>query len=212
MKKYFITGLVVLLPLALTFWIVSFIVGLLTDPFLGAARNILETIGIKQVHFFFLSSEQLFDYLSKILVLVFLVAFISLIGWIGRYFFFTYILKLGDAILHKIPLISTVYKTSQEFIQTILTSTNKSFKQVVLVPFPHKSALSIGLVTRDDMEIDNRVAVFVPTTPNPTSGFLILFSKDEVIPIDMKVEEAMRYVISCGVLLTPIRPLKDMPK
>jgi len=212
MKKYFITGLVVLLPLALTFWIVSFIIGLLTDPFLGAARNILETIGIKKVHFFFLSSEQLFDYLSKILVLVFLVAFISLIGWIGRYFFFTYILKLGDAILHKIPLISTVYKTSQEFIQTILTSTNKSFKQVVLVPFPHKSALSIGLVTRDDMEIDNRVAVFVPTTPNPTSGFLILFSKDEVIPIDMKVEEAMRYVISCGVLLTPIRPLKDMSK
>jgi len=116
-------------------------------------------------------------------------------------------MKIGDTILHNIPVISTVYKTSQELIQTILTTSNKSFKQVVLVPFPTPDSWSIGLVTRDDIEIEKRVAVFVPTTPNPTSGFLVMFTRDQIIPLDMKVEEALRYVISCGVLMTPIRKM-----
>ena len=205
MKKYFATGVIVLLPLALTFWIVSFIIGLLTNPFVGIAEAILSALGLNQVSFLFLSSHQVLEYSSVLLVLLFLMGVIIGIGAIGRHFFFKYLMKLGDKILHSIPVISTVYKTTQELIQTILTTSNKSFKQVVLVPFPTAESWSIGLVTRDDMDLDNRVAVFVPTTPNPTSGFLIMFHRDKIVPLDMKVEEALRYVISCGVLLTPIR-------
>lgn len=207
MKKYFATGIVVLLPLALTFWIVSFIINVLTRPFVGIAEAILSAIGMQNVSFLFLSPEQVLQYSSQILVLVFLFAIIVGIGVVGRHFFFKYLMKIGDTILHNIPVISTVYKTSQELIQTILTTSNKSFKQVVLVPFPTQDSWSIGLVTRDDIEIEKRVAVFVPTTPNPTSGFLVMFTRDQIIPLDMKVEEALRYVISCGVLMTPIRKM-----
>jgi uncharacterized membrane protein len=210
MKKYFATGIVVLLPLALTFWIVSFIINILTTPFMGMAETILSAIGLQDVSFLFLSSNQVLQYSSQILVLVFLFAVIVGIGAVGRHFFFKYLMKIGDKILHKIPVISTVYKTTQELIQTILTTTNKSFKQVVLVPFPTVDSWSIGLVTRDDIEIEKRVAVFIPTTPNPTSGFLVMFTREQIIPLDMKVEEALRYVISCGVLMTPIRKMETV--
>ena len=205
MKKYFATGVIVLLPLALTFWIVSFIIGVLTHPFVGIAETILSALGLDKVSFLFLSPEQVLSYCSTILVLLFLFGVIMGIGAVGRHFYFKYLMKIGDKILHNIPVISTVYKTSQELISTILTTSNKSFKQVVMVPFPTADSWSIGLVTRDDTEMDHRIAVFVPTTPNPTSGFLIMFNRDQVVPLDMKVEEALRYVISCGVLLTPIR-------
>ncbi|HXF28303.1 MAG TPA: DUF502 domain-containing protein, partial [Chlamydiales bacterium] len=185
--------------------IVSFIIGILTTPFLGIAQALLKAVGLHDVSFLFLSPEQVISYSSTILVLIFLFLVIIGIGAIGRHIFFKYLMKISDKILHKIPIISTVYKTSQELIQTILTSSNKSFKQVVMVPFPTAESWCIGLVTRDDMDEENRIAVFVPTTPNPTSGFLVMFQRDQVVPLDMKVEEALRYVISCGVLLTPIR-------
>jgi uncharacterized membrane protein len=205
MRKYFATGVVVLLPLALTFWVVSFIINMLTKPFLGIAETILSTLGLHDVSFLFLSPQQVLEYASTVLVLIFLFGVILGIGAVGRHFFFKYLMKISDKVLHKIPVISTVYKTSQELIQTILTTSNKSFKQVVMAPFPSEDSWSIGLVTRDDSELDGRIAVFIPTTPNPTSGFLIMFQRDRVVPIDMKVEEALRYVISCGVLMTPIR-------
>jgi uncharacterized membrane protein len=211
MKRHFITGLVVLLPLALTFWIVSFIIDLFTHPFLGFAQKTFAALGWDKVSFLFLSPEDVVNLASKVLILIFLFVVIMGIGWVGRYFLFKYILKLGDTILHRIPVISTVYKTSQELIQTILTTTNKSFKQVVFVPYPHSEAWSIGLVTRDDFEVEGRVAVFIPTTPNPTSGFLVLFEKDQIIPLDMKVDEALRYIISCGVLVAPIRRTTPPP-
>jgi len=205
MRKYFGTGLVVLLPLALTFWIVSFIISILTTPFIGVAEALLRAVGLNNVGFLFLSPDQVLQHASTLLVLIFLFLVIVGIGAIGRHFFFKFLMKIGDRLLHKIPVISTVYKTSQELIQTILTTSNKSFKQVVLVPFPTAKSSAIGLVTRDDANEENRISVFVPTTPNPTSGFLIMFDRNEVVPLDMKVEEALRYVISCGVLTTPIR-------
>lgn len=195
MKKYFATGLVILLPIALTFWIVSFIISVLTDPFLGLSEIMLTTVGVH--------SHEVLVYGGKLLALIFLLALIVGIGAIGRYFFFKYLIIISDAILHRIPLISAVYKTSQEFIQTLFNTSNQSFKQVVLVPYPHANAWTIGLITRDDFEIDGKVAVFVPTTPNPTSGFLLMYHREQLTMLDMKAEEALRYILSCGMLLSP---------
>jgi uncharacterized membrane protein len=125
-----------------------------------------------------------------------------LIGAIGRHFFFRYLIRMSDAVLHRIPIISSVYKTSQELIQTILATDNRAFKQVVLVPFPNAECYSIGLVTREGPVAPNLIPVFVPTTPNPTSGYLIMYDRSKVVPLDMSVEEAFRYIISCGVLIT----------
>lgn len=211
MKKYFVAGIVVLLPLALTFWIVSFVIDVLTTPFMGVARALISAICSDEVSRNLLAHERLLTLMSTILVLVFLLIMIVAIGAIGRYFFFKYLIRFSDRILGKIPFINSVYKTSQELIQAVLTTSNNSFKQVVLVPSSSHDSLSIGFITRNEIDADKHTAVFVPTTPNPTSGFLMLFKPEAIIPIDMTVEEAFRFIISCGVLPMPIRKVSDVP-
>jgi uncharacterized membrane protein len=201
-KKYVMTGLVMLLPLALTVWIIASIVGWLTGPFIGLAEKILSALGLTGVPLLFLSAEQAIFLLSQLLVLLFLFAFIVAIGAIGRHIVVAYCIRAGDKLIHKIPVISSVYKTSQELIQTILATDNKAFKQVVLVPFPNPECWSIGLVTKEGPVAPELIPVFVPTTPNPTSGYLIMYERSKVVPLQMTVEEAFRYIISCGVLLT----------
>ncbi len=201
MKKHIMTGLVMLLPLALTFWIVSFLLHWLTEPFIGIAEGVLKAIGLKGEGLFFMSSEQALFWISRLLVLVFLFFFILLVGVVGRYVVFKYLMRAGDSILHRIPVISSVYKTSQELIQTILSSDTRAFKQVVLVPFPHEQCWTIGLVAREAPNAFDRIPVFVPTTPNPTSGYLVMYERSKVKPLQLSIEEAFRYVISAGALL-----------
>ncbi len=209
LKRCLITGLIILLPVVLTFWIVSFFIDFFTDPFLGIAQSLLSVLGLKDVSILFFSKDQVLHFASQFLVLIFLFGMIVFIGMVARYFFFSYLMELGDKLIHKIPVVSTVYKTAQELIKTVLSNDAKAFKQVVLVPFPHEGVWTVGLVTRDDPVFGDRISVFVPTTPNPTSGYLILYEKEKVIPIEMKIEDALRYIVSCGVL---VDPPKAIPK
>ncbi len=202
MKRYFVTGLAILLPLAITIWIIDFIVDLLTEPFLGVSEQILAAIGLEEIPFLFLSPHQVITAISKVLILIALVSFIFGIGAIASRFFFKFFMHLGNTILHKIPVVRSVYKTSQELIQTIFSDDNKAFKQVVLVPFPNELSKSIGFLTRDDIG-GGKVPVFIPTAPNPTSGYLIMYQPHQVVPIKMAVEDALRYIVSCGVLIDP---------
>lgn len=214
MKKYFITGLVILLPLALTIAIVLFLVNLLTKPFMEIFQSILVHFDLLNKDFLFLSASQIQYAVSQILILSFLFFFTVFLGFITRLFFFHYLFKAWEYVIHRIPLIRSVYKTCQDVINTIFKADTKSFKQVVLVPFPSKESQSIGLVTRDDLpgiphkQGQDLVAVFVPTTPNPTSGYLVVYDESELTYIDMKVEDALKYIISCGVILN--QPFKTL--
>jgi len=216
MRKYFITGLAILLPLALTFLIVMFLVNLLTVPFIGIVQPVLDYSGLLDKGFLFLTAEQLQTIVSQILVLVCLFFFTVTLGIIARWFFIHTIIRIWDKLLHRIPFIRSVYKTSQDVIQTILQSDTRSFKQVAIVPFPSSESHSIGLVTRENLPgipgapERKLVAVFIPTTPNPTSGYLIMFDEKEITYLDMKVEEALKYIISCGVILN--EPFVKAPK
>jgi uncharacterized membrane protein len=208
MKKYFVTGVVILLPLAVTIAIIAFLVNLLTDPFLELSKAILSYFNIGENGFLFFSGDQLRRFASKLVILLILFFFTVFLGFIARWFFIHKLIQLWDYVIHRIPLVSTIYKTCQDVINTIFASKTNSFKQVVLVPFPSPETRSIGLVTRDnvpfpDSNTGNLVTVFVPTTPNPTSGFLMLFEEKDLTYLDMKVEEAFKYVISCGVIPTP---------
>ena len=208
MKRYFVTGLVILLPLALTLVIVSFIFNLLTEPFVGGVQSILEYFNLLETNFLFLNSAEVQIFVSKVIILILLFYFTVMLGMLARWFFFHYILKLWDYILHRIPIVSSIYKTCQEVINTIFASKTKSFKQVVFAPYPKEDTYSIGLVTCDDVkglkhsEENKMVAVFVPTTPNPTSGFLMIYKEDDLIYLKMSVEDAFKYVISCGVIVS----------
>ena len=206
MKKYFITGLVILLPLALTIAILAFVVNLLTDPFVGLFRSILSYFNLIESGFLFFSAEQIQYYASKILILIFLVLLTIFLGAIARWYFFHSLIRLWDFALQRIPLVSTIYKTCQDVINTIFTNKTNSFKRVVLVPFPTNSGKAIGFITRENTKVNTPTeesiwtTVFVPTTPNPTSGFLMMFPEKDLINVDMKVEDAFKYIISCGVI------------
>lgn len=207
MKRYFITGLVILLPLAVTLAVMVFIFNLLTEPFAGAVRAIIDHYNIFSNGFLFFSAAQFQFFISQILVLLFMFFFTVLLGMIAHWFFVHYLIRFWDYIFHRIPVVNTVYKACQDVINTLFASKTKSFKQVVLVPFPHPESQSIGLVTQDDIQgifkdqKSSLVAVFVPTTPNPTSGFLMMYEAKDIKYIDMKVEDAFKYVISCGVIM-----------
>lgn len=214
MKKSFITGLVILLPLALTLWIVAILVSWLTNPFSGQVQSVLAKWGLLEKGFLFIPGNTLQLILSKALVIAVLLVFTLLLGFIGRRYFVDFLLKSLDTLIHKIPLVSTVYKTSQDVVHTTLKQDSGSFKQVVIVPFPSPRSFSIGLVTQEKLEnipgMEGKimVGVFIPTTPNPTSGYILLYEKSEVAYIDMKVEDALKYIISCGALMNePFRPL-----
>ncbi len=198
MKKYFLTGLVTLLPLAVTIWIVQFLVNFLTKPFIGLVTMLTDRLPI--------ASPQLIRTISQIFILIGLFLFIFFLGFVARKFFFNQLIRLGDRILEKIPLVNKVYKTSKDIVKSIFGSKERSFAQVVLLPFPYKGAHCIGLIAKDsprtcsDAEKQELVSVFIPTTPNPSTGFLVMCPKAELILLDMKTEEAIKYVVSCGVI------------
>lgn len=211
MKKYFITGLVILLPLAVTIAIVVFIVNFLTKPFIGIFVSFLREFELLNKGFLFLTPEQVVLYGSKLLILICLFLFTLVLGMIARWFFFKALLNLSDKILHRIPLINKVYKTTQEIIKTIFVTDKSSFKQVVMVPFPKEGTYVMGLVSRESPEICSSkaqsplVSVLIPTTPNPTTGFLLMYKKEDLIYLDLKPEAAIKYIVSCGVI-TPEYP------
>jgi len=209
MRKYFITGLVILLPLTLTILIVAFVVNFLTKPFMGLVIKILSETRIQQIHTHILSSDQIIRYGSQIIILIGLVLFTIILGFFARWFIFNGLIKLSDKILHRIPLVNKVYKTTQEIVKTLFVTDKNSFKKVVMVPFPRKGLYSLGLVSRRSPDTcikaanNELISVFVPTTPNPTTGFLLLFKEEELIYLDMKTEEAIKYIVSCGVIVPP---------
>ncbi len=207
MKKYFITGLVILLPLAMTIAIVAFIVNFLTQPFMGLVSRFLCEFNIVNTGFLILSPEQTIKYGSQFIILVGLLITTIFLGMIARWFFFKSLLSLSDKILHRIPVVNKVYKTSQEIIKTLFSSDKNSFKQVVMVPFPNEKTYAIGLIARESprecskLADETLVSVLIPTTPNPTTGYLLMYRESQVINLKMKPEEAIKYVVSCGVII-----------
>jgi uncharacterized membrane protein len=207
MKKYFITGMIILLPLAVTVGLVAFIVRLLTNPFVGWVTNFLELHRIQPGKFFFLSQEQVILFSAQALILVSLFFFTLFLGMITRWFFIKSMIEYFDSLLLKIPLVNKIYKTTQEIIRTLFSSEKNSFKEVVLAPFPNKQTYTLGLVSRNApkycCKATNKelITVFVMTAPNPTTGYLVMFERDELISVDMKIEDAVKYIISCGILV-----------
>ena len=132
--------------------------------------------------------------------------FTLLLGLLARPFFFHSILKLGDRLIARIPIVNKVYKTSKEIIQALFAPKGQSFKQVVLIHFPYKGCYCLGLIASDSPTTcvqsvhQEMVSVFIPTTPNPTSGFLTMVPREEIIYLKMKSEEAIKYIVSCAVI------------
>lgn len=207
LKKQFLTGLAILLPIAITLFILNFAINILTKPFVGFVDNVLDYYGLLNRPFLFFSGDQVLQFISKLLILIFLSGFIIIVGMFGQHYIISYMVRFGDYLMNRIPFVNKIYKVTQDVVHTLVGSRGTSFNQVVLVPFPHDKCYSLGFITNDSLPEDtdekqkNMVSIFIPGAPNPTFGFMLLFRRDRLIFIDMKTEDALKFLVSCGVMM-----------
>lgn len=205
MKKHFLTGLLVLLPLAITIWIVLSICNVLTDPFIHFVKSWLSHFPLKST-FLFMTGEQLLNLASRLLILVGIFFSTILLGMLAQTLFMHQLFKLGNYILHHIPLVNKIYKLSQEIIKPFFSSQSQSFKKVVLVPFPSQESYCLGFLTEKSPayckteEGESLLSIFIPTSPNPMSGYLVMYKPEQVRELSMSTEDAVKFIISCGVI------------
>ena len=185
-RNYFIAGVVVLIPIGVTIYLTIFLV------------TIFSRILPKEIN-----PNHYLPYNIPGLEIIISVILITLIGWLSLSFIGRKLLNLFNNILKKIPILRTIYSALGQMTETF-TKTNKDKKNVVLVEYPRRGSWAVGFATKENTgEISsktkkNLINVFVPTTPNPTSGFLLMFPKDEVIYLDLTFEEASKFIVSAG--------------
>jgi uncharacterized membrane protein len=201
MKKYLLTGLVILLPVALTAMIVFFLFDLFTAPFVPLVSSFL--------HHFSLH-EDVILFLSRIIAFVLLSVFITLLGMVAQHIFFKNLARAGNWIIYRIPFVKTIYKVSRDIFTAIFSPDGKqAFKDAVMFPFPDKPNYGIGFLAGSVAEeCQEKIgepleSVFFPTAPHPISGFLFLVPKKDISSIDMTKEDALKYLVSCGVIHPP---------
>ena len=185
-RNYFIAGVVVLIPISITVYFTIFMISI--------SSKILPK-EINPNHYLPYDIPGV-----EILMSIFI---ITLIGWVSLSFLGKKLLNLFDNILKKIPILRTIYPAIGQMIETF-TKSEKGKKNVVLVEYPRKGSWAVGFATKKNSgEISEKtnkklINVFVPTTPNPTSGFLLMFPEDEVIYLDLTFEEASKFIVSAG--------------
>ena len=186
LRNYFITGIVVLVPIGITLYLTKF--------FISISSNLIP----KEIN-----PNHYLPYAIPGLEILLAVIFISLIGYLSLSFIGKKILQLFNDLLKRIPILRTIYSAIGQMTETLAPKKN-SRKSVVLIEYPRKGSWAVGFATKDNKgEIStktnkNLVNVFVPTTPNPTSGFLLMFPKEEIIYLDMNFEEASKFIVSAG--------------
>ncbi len=197
-RRNLITGTLILGPIALTIYLLYYIFVFL-DGFLARIINYLlrQGLGLK-----FLGAEPVPG-----LGLIALTLLALLTGWGARNMIGRWVIKRSQQILDRIPLVNSVYKTFDQISQALFSGRKDMFKRAVLIQYPCKGIYSIGIVTADNIGSmqrylpDESVSVFIVTTPNPTTGFQVFVASKDVIELDMPVEDALKIVISGGIVI-----------
>jgi len=186
LRNNFIAGVVVLIPIGITIYLTLFII------------KISSKILPKE-----LNPNHYLPYNIPGVEILISIILITFIGWLSLSLIGKKLLEIFNNFLKKIPILRTIYSAFEQMLD-IFTKSDKNKKNVVLVEYPRKGSWAVGFATKENKsEISkkskqNLVNVFVPTTPNPTSGFLLMFPKEEVIYLDMSFEEASRFIVSAG--------------
>ena len=192
-KNYLLTGILVTAPVVITFWIVYSLVKLfdaLVNPIIPYYLN----------PNFYLPRDV--PGLGLIILVIFLIG----IGFLAANFFGSWLLKKTDLIIQKIPLIKVFYKTIKQIFETILKTNSDAFREAVLVEYPRKGVWVIGFTTGEvEGEVKNKLKkkltnVFIPTTPNPTSGFLLMVPNNELRKLNVSVDDAIKTIVSAGII------------
>jgi uncharacterized membrane protein len=180
-KTWFLSGISVILPIGLTVFVLvklfNFIDGILQEFVVEAFGHVVPGLG-----------------------LILVVLIVLLVGMITSNFFGKKLVKFAERAIGKIPLIKIIFNPIREIVSNLSSNKSGSFQKVVMVDFPMKGVKSIGFITSHDFAINNedKLCVFIPTTPNPTNGFLVIVEKPAVEVLDITVEEGLKMIISMG--------------
>jgi uncharacterized membrane protein len=212
LRTSFLTGIVVIAPVALTIWLIWSVIGWfdgLVLPFVPDAyrpEKILNT--------FFGYDLKL--NIRGVGVVVFLV-FATLVGWLAKGLIGRSFIKYAENLVNRMPVVRSFYSGIKQIAETVFAQQERSFEKACMIEYPRKGIWAIGFIsTTAKGEIAERnsskgsmVSVFVPTTPNPTSGFLLFFPKADVVELDMSIEDAAKLVISAGLVYPPTKMTKS---
>ena len=185
-RNYFITGIVVLIPIAFTLYLTKILI------------NISSKLVPKEIN-----PNTYLNFSIPGLEIILTVFFITIVGGLSLSFLGKRFLKVIDELFKRIPILRTIYSAIGQMTQSFAQQDSKK-KSVVLIEYPRKGCWAVGFATKENKgEIKNKtqkdlINVFVPTTPNPTSGFLIMFPKEDLIYLDMSFEEASKFIVSAG--------------
>tara|TARA_B100001142_G_scaffold65922_1_gene65498 strand:- start:14100 stop:14726 length:627 start_codon:yes stop_codon:yes gene_type:complete len=197
-RKYIITGVISIIPLALTYWLIKYLFMFFSEPGKYIVDIIFKYTFINKIPFimdFYIYFSYLIGFLLTILFLFIVGAIISNVFGKRLYMFF-------ESILNKIPIVNKVYQTIKQITNTFTKDNSKAFQKVVLIEYPKDNLWTLAMVSGETYNKDNEKCykLFVPTTPNPTSGYLILIKSKDAIETNISVEEAMEIIISAGMI------------
>ncbi len=197
LRRYFIAGLLVWIPLAITLWVLKLIVDVMDQSLLLVPSQY--------------RSEALFGFHVPGMGLILTTVIVLLTGALAANFFGRRLLLIGHGILSRIPIVRSIYGGVKQISDTLFSPEGKAFRRAVLVRYPHQGAWTVALVTGTpenevaDILGRDQISVFVPTTPNITAGFFLVVPRSETVEIEMSVDEALKYIISMGVAEPPRR-------
>ncbi|MYM28749.1 Uncharacterized membrane protein [Duganella sacchari] len=199
MRKYFITGLLILVPLAITAWVLNLVISTMDQSllFVPKAWQPSTLIG--------------FDIPGLGTLLTIIIVFLT--GLLTNNLVGNYVVKLWEKLLNRIPVVSSLYSSVKQVSDTLFSSSGNAFRKAVLIPYPHQNSWTIAFLTgtpggdvRNHL-VGDFVSVYIPTTPNPTSGFFLMMARKDVVELDMTVDAALKYIVSMGVVAP-----EDAPK
>lgn len=203
MKRHFVAGLIILLPLVITYWIFTLLVNCITTPFESLVFNIFDYFSLftapssGNVHIAVLV-------VAKLLIIFFLFIVLVLFGYLAKRFFVRHLIAVTDKFFLLFPFVNRIYKATKEFTTAIFSPKVESFSKVVLVPYPSANHLAVGFITGQieknqfPNSQEDMISVLIPGTPNPTVGFALFFKRSAIIYVDVSPEEALKFVMSCG--------------
>lgn len=197
MKKYFITGLLIWVPLAITAWVLALIVRTMDQTLLLLPNA--------------LNPERLLGFYVPGIGVIATLLVVFLTGLVTANIIGQRLLRFWEGVLSRIPVVKSVYYSVKQVSDTLFSSSGEAFRKALLVQYPREGAWTIAFLTgQPGGDVLNHlpgdyVSVYVPTTPNPTSGFFLMLPRRDVIELEMSVDEALKYIISMGVVAPPMR-------
>jgi uncharacterized membrane protein len=193
LKRYLVTGLIVIIPLWLTFFIVTILFNFISN---FAAPYLIPILD------FFMPDRVWVYRFQKLICFIVAIASICLLGFVTNRVFGKTILSWLEKFIEKVPLLGTVHSAARQFVRFVFgKDKNTGFKQVILVPYPNKNTYCTAFLTGEQyIDGEKYICAFMPTTPNPTTGFLLLYKEEDIKYTDYSIEDAFQFIISVGVI------------